>query len=474
MAAVSGYDAFISYNHQHDAVLGPALQGDLERFAKPWYRMRALRIFLDTADLGANPALWTSIEDGLGSSHWFILLASDDAAESVWVNREVQWWLDHRSPDRMLVVGTSSGLAWDDQEGDWAADAPVPRALRGAFTGEPLWVDLSDVYVDSGKPMIPADRVAAVAAPIRGVPKAMLAGEHLRLHRRAMRLAGSAVAVLAILTVLAVAASFFAYSQRNAAIQQRNQALSREVLAQVPSLEGSEPGLARQLAVSAYQLDPTDQAVGTMLTGLSIPGMLTQQADVNALAYDQRRPVLAIATASSIALDDPANGAVLHTIPAPADLLAFSPDGRLLAAAEPGGAVQLWNVINPARPVMLGRIGGRGNGASAITFAPGDAMLGVSYQDNTAIVWDITTPARPTLLFPIEQASSIAFGPGSMVAAGGDYYPGHSVIVDLWRLTPTHLTSADAEHPHSGPVPGCHRTSLQPRREVHRRRHDLG
>ena len=133
MTAASGYDAFISYSHKHDAVLGPTLQAELQRFAKPWHKMRALRIFLDTADLAANPALWASIEEALGSSQWFILLASPDAAESEWVNREVQWWLTHRSPDRLLVVGTGSGLAWDAREQDWIADAPVPaaRAYRG-------------------------------------------------------------------------------------------------------------------------------------------------------------------------------------------------------------------------------------------------------------------------------------------------------------------------------------------------------
>ena len=72
MAAASGYDAFISYSHKHDAVLGPALQTELQRFAKPWHKMRALRIFLDTANHAANPALWASIEEALRSSQWFI------------------------------------------------------------------------------------------------------------------------------------------------------------------------------------------------------------------------------------------------------------------------------------------------------------------------------------------------------------------------------------------------------------------
>jgi hypothetical protein len=136
MVAASGYDAFISYSHHHDAVLGPALQTDLERFAKPWYKMRTLRIFLDTANLGANPALWPSIEDGLGSSRWLILLASADAARSDGVEHEVRWWLDHRPLDRLLVVGTSPGLAWDKRAKDWAADSPIPQALRGTLDSE--------------------------------------------------------------------------------------------------------------------------------------------------------------------------------------------------------------------------------------------------------------------------------------------------------------------------------------------------
>src|SRR4029077_88574 len=143
MATASGYDGFISYSHKHDAVLGPALQTDLARFATPWYRTRALRIFLDTANLSANPGLWPSVEEALNSSQWFILLASADAAESRWVNREVQWWIANRPPSRLLVVGASPGLAWDEQKRDWAADAPVPPTLRGVFTDEPRWVDLS-------------------------------------------------------------------------------------------------------------------------------------------------------------------------------------------------------------------------------------------------------------------------------------------------------------------------------------------
>ena len=105
IVTVSGYDAFISYSHEHDRTLGPALQASLERFAKPWRKLRMSRIFIDKANLAASPELWGSVQEGLASSRWFILLASDDAARSVWVDREVRWWLEHRSPDRLCATG---------------------------------------------------------------------------------------------------------------------------------------------------------------------------------------------------------------------------------------------------------------------------------------------------------------------------------------------------------------------------------
>ena len=41
----SVYDGFISYSHAADDLLAPRLQAGLQRFAKPWWKRRALRIF---------------------------------------------------------------------------------------------------------------------------------------------------------------------------------------------------------------------------------------------------------------------------------------------------------------------------------------------------------------------------------------------------------------------------------------------
>src|SRR3712207_1516072 len=79
------FAGFISYSHRADRRLAIALQQGLHGFAKPWYRVRAIRVFRDDAVLSASPALWDSIEQALASSDFFVLLASRDAACSEWV-----------------------------------------------------------------------------------------------------------------------------------------------------------------------------------------------------------------------------------------------------------------------------------------------------------------------------------------------------------------------------------------------------
>jgi hypothetical protein len=80
-----GYDAFISYSHRLDAVIAARLQAELQRFAKPWYQVRALRVFRDQTSLAASPQLWATIQQAMGNSRWLILIASPESAQSPWL-----------------------------------------------------------------------------------------------------------------------------------------------------------------------------------------------------------------------------------------------------------------------------------------------------------------------------------------------------------------------------------------------------
>src|SRR3954451_1546641 len=136
--------AFLSYSREADGPLAAALQAGLHRFAKPWYRLRAIRVFRDAGSLAANPDLWSSIAEALERSTHFVLLASPAAANSKWVMRETQHWLHSGGAERFIIALTEGDLSWDAQRGDfdWSRTTSLPPGLRGVFAVEPRWVDL--------------------------------------------------------------------------------------------------------------------------------------------------------------------------------------------------------------------------------------------------------------------------------------------------------------------------------------------
>ena len=406
MAAEKGYDAFISYSHLHDGALAPRLQAKLERFAKPWYRMRALRVFCDTANLAANPELWTSIQNALSTSRWLVLLASAEAAKSDYVNREVCWWLEHRSADHMLVAGTSPGLAWDEQRGDWAVTAPVPPVLRGRPGSEPRWVDMSDLGPGDGRePQIPADGVAELAAPLRGMEKDQLIGEHLKYRRRTLFTVVAAVAALAVLTVVALR---FAGDTSH----QRVLAFSAALATQSEQLEVTDPATAALLAAAAWQAWPTAQAREAMLDSLAQPERAVVPGGSlagSAMAFSPDGMIVAYTGSSGqFRLANLATGRQMDNhlkIKNNANPVAVSPDGKTLVIETFDGLIQRWDVAT-----------GRQEGASLsvftsytwTTYAPGNKLLTCVYTGNTLQIWDVTAGRKlETLPLPVPGRDTI-------------------------------------------------------------------
>ena len=230
MADSFSYDGFISYSHAADGLLAPRLQAGLQRFAKPWWKRRALRLFRDESSLSANPHLWSSITEALDQSGWFVLLLSPAAAGSEWVGQEIEYWTANRDPSRILPVVTDGEFGWSD--GDVVGGA-VPDALQGVFSEEPRWVDLrwakDEDQLDLQDPRF-ADAVADIGSALRGVPKDELASEEVRQHRRTVRTAWVGGVALAALAVLAGAL----------AIQSSNNAAEAERQAEVAAANAAE------------------------------------------------------------------------------------------------------------------------------------------------------------------------------------------------------------------------------------------
>jgi hypothetical protein len=277
-----GYDAFISYSHAVDRRFAPALQRALHRLAKPWYRLRALRVFRDDESLSANPHLWSSIQDALESSRFFVLLASPESARSPWVRREVDYWCQHKPPDNLLVALTDGVIAWDGTTGDfdWDRTTALPRSLKGVFDEEPRWIDFgwarAEEHLSLDDPRF-RDGVADLASPLHGRVKDELFGEDVRQHRRTVRLARVAVASLAALALAASGAAVVAMDQRNDARTQQRVATARQLTAQAEAARVNDPRTALLLGIAAQRLYPDAETQASLVHTLTTTHYMATQ-----------------------------------------------------------------------------------------------------------------------------------------------------------------------------------------------------
>lgn len=232
------YKAFISYSHAVDGRLAPAIQAALMRFAKPWWAMRAFRVFRDQTNLSARPSLWNSIAAALDQSEYFILLLSEASARSKWVARELEHWLARNPPATVLLVTTQGRLAWNAESSaiGWQDGTALPSAFSCLFPDEPRYVDLgwagkadTDLSLDNNRFR---DAIADLAAALHDRPKEELIGEEVLQHRKFTRLRNGAVAALALLTAISAALAVNIYrqgieleKQRDTALRQRQEVL---------------------------------------------------------------------------------------------------------------------------------------------------------------------------------------------------------------------------------------------------------
>ena len=266
------YDVFISYSHGGDDLLSERVQEGLTKFAKPWYRRRALNVFRDRTALSANPGLWTSIAEAIDNSRYFLALASPDAAASVWCGREVEHWRSKHGSEGLLVLLTDGEILWDEGTNDfnWAATTALGAAFAGAFAEEPFHVDMrwarSETQLDLTDGRF-RDQIADLAAPVHGMAKDELTGEDVRQHRRALRQAVAAGIALVLLTVAAVATSIFAV---NAAARARTEQRNADIQKGLALLASHRATKAQLLAEHRRQQAVTAQDAAVAARGLAV------------------------------------------------------------------------------------------------------------------------------------------------------------------------------------------------------------
>ncbi|MFG2986355.1 hypothetical protein ACGFYQ_34740 [Streptomyces sp. NPDC048258] len=130
--------------------------------------------------------------------------------------------------------------------------------------------------------------------------------------------------------------------------------------------------------------------------------------------------------------------------------VAFSPDGKRLAAGGSDAAVRLWQVADRRHPALgqapgsISYQAGVPGHAQAVAFSPDGRTLAAAGSDQQAHLWDVRQPTKPTPLdgrYSNNIVNTVAFsGSGHLMAYGGD---DNSIQLEnvtapdaVWDLTP--------------------------------------
>lgn len=388
------YDAFLSYSHAADSAKADHLRRGLQNFARSsWRQLRALRIFLDNASLSANPGLWPEIERHLADSGAFILLACPRSADSDWVQKEINWWRAGPGARRMLIVVTGGELTWDHEAGDfdWERTTCLPRTMAGMFSDEPRWVDLR--WMSEQDPGSLRDSrfqqcVADLAAPLHERPKEDLIGADVTRQRRTKRLVRGALAVITALAVVAGLGWVNAVQQRDEAQRQALLATSRQLAATALNLKDGNLRLASLLAIEAYRMQQSPEAIAT-LNRLStdsphLVSMTSSTKDISALAFSTDDKAVAVGDEGGAVVVRGADGRTLRartSLPGRITAVGFSQDGKRLAAGDDKGNVGLYDLTRKT----LRRLAPQPNGVSSLGFGMAGQLAAVDEAGTVAL-----------------------------------------------------------------------------------------
>jgi hypothetical protein len=286
---------------------------------------------------------------------------------------------------------------------------------------------------------------------------------HARRRARARR-RRSLVGVLGVLILAAGGAGIVSVHAQQDAARKAAVVRSGTLAADSQALSASDPGLAAQLAVAAYRSSPTQAATAALYNALQSPmldnELTTTKGTVERTAAQADGPLAAAVDLSGAVrvwnLSDPARPILASTIQTTGPTgIAFTPRAPLLAAACSGKAgLCLWNLADPARPMLEARLPTPASGPfhiSSMAISPDGTLLAAASERGYTLLWSIAQPTHPSLLADLPNLSkndslfaAVAFPPGGSFLAESH----EDGTTSLWSLSdpaaPTRIATVNS------------------------------
>ena len=112
--------------------------------------------------------------------------------------------------------------------------------------------------------------------------------------------------------------------------------------------------------------------------------------------------------------------------------LAFAADGRRLAVGGADADTEVWDVTDPTRPARIGApLSGHSAPVEALAFAPDGRTLVSASDDHTALLWDLTEPYQVRRVATLPGSATAVSADGRLLAGAG--VP--DLVATLWDVT---------------------------------------
>jgi sugar lactone lactonase YvrE len=161
-----------------------------------------------------------------------------------------------------------------------------------------------------------------------------------------------------------------------------------------------------------------------LITVLGDQSNLNTSAGFNSVAFSpDGRTLAASCVNGTIILWDASEGSEIRTLQGHlyfASSVAFSPDGRTLATGSYDGTIKLWDVVDGRE---MRTLQGHSDDISCVAFSPDGRILASGSQDNNTVwLWDAASGSEIQILQGHYMGvSSVAFSPDGRTLATGSY-----------------------------------------------------